>query len=76
MRDAIDKFMADRGTYPQSLEDLVEGHYLRSIPVDPYTKSAGSWTTVQSEDEELTGVRDVHSGAEGATRDGAALNEI
>ena len=76
MRDAIDKFMADRGTYPQSLEDLVEGHYLRSIPVDPYTKSAGSWTTVQSEDEELTGVRDVHSGAEGATRDGTALNEI
>lgn len=76
MRDAIDKFLADRGTYPQSLEDLVEGRYLRSIPVDPYTKTADSWTMVQSEDEELTGVRDVHSGAEGATRDGIALNEI
>jgi general secretion pathway protein G len=76
MRDAIDKFLADRGTYPQSLEDLVEGKYLRSIPVDPYTKSTGSWMPVQSEDKELTGVRDVHSGAEGVTRDGTALNEI
>lgn len=76
MRDAIDKFLSDRGAYPQSLEDLVAGRYLRSIPVDPYTKSAGTWTTILSEDEELTGVRDVHSGAEGATQDGAALNEI
>ena len=76
MRDAIDKFMADRGVYPQALEDLVAARYLRAIPVDPYTKSAGTWTAVQSEDEDLRGVRDVHSGAEGEAQDGTALNEM
>jgi len=76
MRDAIDKYMADLGKYPRSLDDLVESRYLRAIPVDPYTKSATSWTVVQSDDEELEGVRDVRSGAEGAAQDGTALNEI
>ena len=29
MRDAIDKFMADRGRYPLTLEELAEKRYLR-----------------------------------------------
>lgn len=76
MRDAIDKFMGDRGSYPRTLEELVEARYLRAIPVDPYTKSALTWTTQMSEEEDLPGVRDVHSGAEGAASDGTALGEI
>ena len=35
LRDAIDKFRGDRGTYPQSLQELVERQYLRKLPFDP-----------------------------------------
>jgi general secretion pathway protein G len=70
LRDAIDKYYADLGRYPEALPDLVEHRYLRSIPIDPQTKSAETWTTVMSEDEETPGVRDVHSGATGDASDG------
>lgn len=65
MRDSIDKFYGDRGRYPAALEELVEARYLRSVPEDPITKSAESWTLVRAEDAEIVGVRDVFSGAEG-----------
>ncbi|WP_245541864.1 type II secretion system protein [Uliginosibacterium gangwonense] len=75
MRDAIDKFQADRNQLPDSLDDLVAQHYLRSIPKDPYTDSAQSWAAMPSP-EDGTGVYDVHSGAEGNTQDGTPLNEL
>ena len=37
-RDAIDKFYGDVGRYPDSLDELVEKHYLRAAPVDPVTE--------------------------------------
>lgn len=45
IRESLDKYFADTGRYPDSLEDLVTKHYLRSAPVDPVTGSAlrGSW---------------------------------
>ena len=46
MRDAIDKFFADRGRYPDKLSDLVERQYLRAVPLDPMTESANSWVVV------------------------------
>lgn len=46
LRDAIDKFYADRNVYPTALEDLVKAGYLRSIPVDPVSGSA-SWRIQQ-----------------------------
>jgi general secretion pathway protein G len=70
LRDALDKYYADLGHYPEALPDLVEHHYLRSIPVDPQTKSSETWITVMSEDEDAPGVRDVHSGADGDASDG------
>ena len=39
MRETIDKFYADTGRYPESLEELVERKYLRAIPPDPITES-------------------------------------
>jgi general secretion pathway protein G len=66
LRDAIDKFQGDRGDYPESLESLVEQGYLRAVPKDPFTKSAETWATDPSDDPEMPGIRDVHSGAEGA----------
>ena len=43
MRDAIDHFAADRGRYPESLDELVKQRYLRDIPEDPLTGSRGDW---------------------------------
>ena len=43
LRQAIDHFHGDRGQYPQSLEELVQTRYLRTVPVDPITGSAEDW---------------------------------
>ena len=40
MRKAIDDYYSDNGVYPDSLELLVEKHYLHKIPVDPITDRA------------------------------------
>ena len=73
MRDAIDKFYADRGRYPATLEELAERRYLRRVPVDPVTESATTWVVVAPPDGELReGVYDVRSGAPGQSLDGEA----
>ncbi len=38
MRQAIDNFTLDKQAAPQSLEDLVDAHYLREIPMDPVSQ--------------------------------------
>src|SRR5881227_1489461 len=48
LREAIDKYYADRGEYPDTLVALADKRYVQSIPVDPYTKAADTWTLVQS----------------------------
>ena len=70
LRESIDRFYGDTGKFPESLPTLVEKRYLRSVPVDPFSKSADTWVVVLAEDPENTGVRDVHSGAEGAGQNG------
>ena len=78
MRDAIDKFYADVGRYPDSLDDLVAKRYIRSIPLDPITESTTTWVIVPSPDgaEAKGNVYDVKSGATGNTRDGSAWSEL
>lgn len=39
IRDALDKYNADQGSYPSMLADLVTRQYLRSVPVDPVSGS-------------------------------------
>jgi general secretion pathway protein G len=70
MRDSIDKYFGDLGRYPEKLTDLVQNQYLRAVPVDPFTRTAASWVAVPSEDAELSGLRDVQSGAEGVSLGG------
>ena len=72
LRDAIDKYSADKGHLPKALEDLVTDKYVRALPVDPYTRKADSWVVVLSEIAEEPGVKDVHSGAQGVAADGTA----
>jgi general secretion pathway protein G len=70
LRDAIDKYYADTGRYPDSLQDLVTQHYLRTVPVDPMTQSDASWTLIPPQDTDEGAVFDVRSGAEGNDRGG------
>ena len=70
LRDAIDKYFADKNVYPVTLDDLVTQKYLRSVPVDPLTESAHSWILVPPADTSLGGVYDVHSSAPNTARDG------
>lgn len=74
-RDALDKFYGDNGKYPDTLDTLVKKHYLRSLPVDPITGSNSSWTMVAPDDPEKGHVYDIHSGAEGAGRDGKPFRD-
>jgi len=74
LRETIDKYNSDLNKYPEKLTDLVEHHYIRALPVDPFTKLADTWTTVASDDPDNTGIRDVHSGAvDVLAADGTAL---
>ena len=75
MRDAIDKFRADTGKYPATLNELVEKRYLRKLPVDPITESAETWELVPPPDPNESGVWDVRSGARGSGRDGRPIAE-
>ena len=71
MRDAIDKFAADKGRYPDSLNELVDARYLRAVPSDPWTGSASTWVIVTPDDPTDQGkVYDVRSGMAGRASDG------
>ena len=77
MREAIDKFNADNGRYPERLEDLVEKRYIRAIPVDPITESVETWVIVPVPGAMAQGaVYDVRSGAQGNTNDGKPFAEL
>lgn len=72
VRDAIDKFFADTGRYPASLQELVDRKYLREIPLDPVTNSRDTWIIVPPESG--AGVYDLKSGAPGADKNGSPYN--
>ena len=63
LREAIDKYYADLNQYPEKLPDLVDKHYVRAVPVDPFTRLADTWTVVASDDPDHPGIRDIQSGA-------------
>jgi general secretion pathway protein G len=65
MRQAIDQYTLDKQKAPQSLQDLVNGHFLKEIPTDPFTRKK-DWVpqfddVVLSPEQSSTGVVDVHS---------------
>jgi general secretion pathway protein G len=78
MREAIDNYTLDKQQAPQSLDDLVEAHYMRNIPIDPITQSS-DWVThtsdmVISPDQTGTGIDDVHAGTDMVSTDGTAYS--
>lgn len=70
LRICIDRFYADNGRYPERLEELVEKHYLRRMPVDPLTQRADSWRLTTLQEDNRTVIYDVASGATGVGLDG------
>ncbi len=65
IRTSIDNYTLDKQAAPQSLEDLVQAGYLRSVPTDPITR-AKDWvpqydSVVLSPDQSSSGMVDVHS---------------
>ncbi len=76
MRQAIDNYTLDKQQAPQSLQDLVDAHYLREIPIDPVCRT-NDWEVhisdiVLSPDQTSTGVDDVHSGCQQTALDGTS----
>lgn len=77
MRDAIDKYLGDRGRYPDSLDDLVQRGYLRQVPPDPVTGQPDSWQMLPPPADSATpgGMADVRSGASGKGQDGTPYSD-
>jgi general secretion pathway protein G len=75
LRDAIDSYTNDKNKAPQTLDDLVTGGYLKSVPKDPMTSSDTTWVptmddTLQNVDQTDPGMTDVHSGSDQVSTDG------
>ena len=79
IRDAIDNYTLDKQAAPQSVDDLQQAGYLRSVPTDPMT-NAKDWvpefdSVVLSPDQTTTGMVNVHSNSSRASLDGTPYNE-
>lgn len=74
IRDAIDNYTLDKQAAPQSVDDLQQAGYLRSVPIDPMT-NAKDWvpefdSVVLSPDQTTTGMVNVHSNSSKTSSDG------
>ncbi len=79
MRRAIDSYTVDKQKAPQSLDDLVQSGYLKSMPIDPMTKRSDTWMTAQDDtlmtlDQTESGINDVHSGSQQTGSDGSSYS--
>ena len=79
LRQAIDSYTVDKAKAPQSLDDLVQAGYLKSMPIDPITKRTDTWMPVQEDamisiDQTQSGIDDVHSGAQQTALDGTSYS--
>lgn len=75
---AIDTYTLDKERAPQSLQDLVNEHYLKEIPTDPFTRKR-DWVPkfadiVLNENQTTTGIDDVHSNSTQVGSNGIAYN--
>jgi general secretion pathway protein G len=79
MRTAIDSYTVDKQKAPQSLDDLVQAGYLKTMPKDPITQRTDTWMPVQEDslmtlDQTQPGIDDVHSGAQQTASDGSSYS--
>ncbi len=78
MRKAIDQYASDKGKFPPSIDSLVEGKYLREMPMDPILEAA-EWEAVMGNDplnpDSGDGLKDVKSKADGQDSEGKAYKD-
>ena len=75
LRDVIDQYYVDKERYPDSLDDLASDSYIRTVPIDPFTKSIDSWQLIPPPDGYDGNVYDVHSGSDLISLGGTPYNE-
>ncbi len=80
VRRAIDAYFADKGKYPESLDEMVNAHYLRALPRDPFTLRSDTWNCVPpqpTDDGELVegGCFDIKSGSDKIGSDGVPYRD-
>jgi general secretion pathway protein G len=79
MRGAIDSYTVDKQKGPQSLDDLVQSGYLKTMPKDPITDRTDTWVPAEGDtlittDQTEPGITDVHSGAQQTSSEGTAYS--
>jgi general secretion pathway protein G len=75
MREAIDRFAADKGRWPASVAELAELRYLRAVPTEPISGRTDGWVELSAVEPPAGssvagGMDDVRSGAAGRGSDG------
>jgi general secretion pathway protein G len=78
LRKLISQYTLDKQKAPQSLDDLVQGGYIKVIPKDPMTNET-NWEVVQEDvlltvDQQDPGIDDVHSSSNAIASDGTAYS--
>ncbi len=78
LRSLISQYTLDKQKAPQSLDDLIQGGYLKIIPKDPMTNEP-NWEVVQEDilltvDQQDPGISDVHSASSAHATDGTAYS--
>ena len=68
LRFEIKQYTFDHQKRPQSLSDLVEGGYMKQLPIDPFTSRKDTWVPEFSGDQKNPGITDVRSGRSQKTR--------
>lgn len=75
LRESIDKYFADNGQYPKTLEDLVDKKYIRKLPIDPITEKTNTWVFTPPEPPLEGDIYEIHSGAKGIAKDGTRYED-
>lgn len=79
LRKLISQYTLDKQKAPQSLDDLVQGGYLKELPKDPMTHES-NWepkmedSVISSPDQQDPGIDDVHSASNLTSSDGTAYS--
>jgi general secretion pathway protein G len=78
LRKLISQYTLDKQKAPQSLDDLVQGGYIKVVPKDPMTNEA-NWEVVQEDvlltvDQQDPGIDDVKSASSATASDGTAYS--
>ena len=78
LREAIDNYALDHKQPPDSLQDLLDKHYIHEIPIDPITNKP-DWVlhrapVVVSSTQQILGLDDVHSASTKISSDGTTYD--